>query len=312
MEIGKGAPDRCRHESEGVLTDRSPMSPGSFDRRLTPIRPDLAAEHLRDLLDAPRFVEGRKMRIIAASAPLRRSPQADAPLETEALFGESVTVYDESEGWAWTQLERDQYVGYLPSAMVGAPSAPTHRVAALRTHAYPGPAIKLPPRMALSLGAQLTIVGREGDFAVSQDSLYLWSRHLAEVGACEPDAVAIAELFLETPYLWGGRTSEGVDCSGLVQTALMAAGVASPRDSDMQEATLGEPIAIDDPSAPLGRGDLIFWKGHVGIMRDSLTLLHANGWHMKTVNEPLAQARERIAAHGGGQVTSVQRLSSLD
>jgi cell wall-associated NlpC family hydrolase len=288
------------------------MSAASFDRRLTPARADLAAEHLRGLVDTPRFVEGRKMRIIGASAPLRRSPQADAPLETEALFGETVTVYDESEGWAWAQLERDQYVGYLPGATLGAPSAPTHRVAALRTHAYPGAAIKLPPRMALSLGAQVTIVGREGDFAVTEEGLWVWSRHLTELGACEPDAVAIAELFLETPYLWGGRTSEGVDCSGLVQTALMAAGVASPRDSDMQEATLGEPIAVDDPSAPLARGDLVFWKGHVGIMRDPATLLHANGWHMKTVSEPLAQARERIAAHGSGQVTSVRRLSSRD
>jgi cell wall-associated NlpC family hydrolase len=288
------------------------MSPASFDRRLTPVRPDLAAEHLRGLVGASRFVEGRKMRIIAASAPLRRSPQADAPLETEALFGETVTVYDESEGSAWAQLERDQYVGYLPSTTLGAPSAPTHRVAALRTHAYPGPAIKAPPRMALSLGAQLTIVGREGDFAVSQDGLYLWSRHLAELGARESDAAAVAELFLETPYLWGGRTSEGVDCSGLIQTALMAAGIVSPRDSDMMEGTVGEPLAIDEPSAPLARGDLVFWKGHVGIMRDPVTLLHANGWHMKTVSEPLAQARERIAAHGGGQVTSVRRLSSPD
>ncbi len=286
------------------------MPPASFDRRLTPVRPDLAAEPLRGLVDAPRFVEGRKMRIVAASAALRRSPQGDAPLETEALFGESVTVYDESEGWAWAQLERDQYVGYLPGAALGAPSAPTHRVAALRTHAYPGPAIKLPPRMALSLGAQLTIVGREGDFAVLQEGFHVWSRSLAELSAREPDAVAVAELFLDAPYLWGGRTSEGVDCSGLVQTALMAAGIASPRDSDMQEATLGEPIAIDDPSAPLARGDLVFWKGHVGIMRDPATLLHANGWHMKTVSEPLAQARDRIAANGGGLVTSVRRLSS--
>ena len=126
----------------------------------------------------------------------------------------------------------------------------------------------------------------------------------------EPDWVAVAERFIETPYLWGGRTSEGVDCSGLVQTALMAAGVASPRDSDMQEAILGEPVAIDDPTTPLARGDLIFWKGHVGIMRDPITLLHANGWHMKTVSEPLAEARNRIAANGGGRVTSVRRLSS--
>jgi cell wall-associated NlpC family hydrolase len=284
------------------------MSSNPFDPRLTPARADLAAAHLRGLVDAERFVEGGKKRIIAASAPLRRSPQADASLETEALHGESVTLYDEQDGWAWAQLERDQYVGYLPAAVLGAPSAPTHRVAALRTHAYPGPAIKLPPRLALSLGAQLSVVGREGDFAVSDDGLYLWSRSLTEVSAHEPDWVAVAERFVGTPYLWGGRTSEGIDCSGLVQTALMAGGLASPRDSDMQEAGLGEPIAIDDPAAPLARGDLMFWKGHVGIMRDPVTLLHANGWHMKTVSEPLAQARERIAANGGGEVTSVRRL----
>jgi cell wall-associated NlpC family hydrolase len=284
------------------------MPSAPFDRRLTPARADLAAEHLRGLVDAPRYVEGQGMRIIAASAPLRRAPDPDAPLETEALHGESVTVYDEQNGWAWAQLERDQYVGYLPAAALGAPSAPTHRVAALRTHAYPGPAIKLPPRMALSLGAELKIVAHEGDFAISDDGLYLWSRHLTELGAREPDYVAVAELFLETPYLWGGRTSEGVDCSGLVQTALRAAGVAAPRDSDMQEATLGEPIAIDDPDAPLKRGDLVFWKGHVGILRDSQTLLHANGWRMKTVSEPLMEARKRIAANGGGEVTSGRRL----
>ena len=138
--------------------------------------------------------------------------------------------------------------------------------------------------------------------------LHLWSRHLADAHSREPDFVAVAERFLETPYLWGGRTSEGIDCSGLVQTALTAAGVASPRDSDMMEAALGEPIAIDDPATRLKRGDLVFWKGHVGIMRDSATLLHANGWHMKTVSEPLAEARERIAANGGGRVTSVRRL----
>ena len=180
----------------------------------------------------------------------------------------------------------------------------------LRTHAYPGPSIKLPPRMALSLGARLKIVGREGDFAVSADGLHLWARHLAESGSREPDHVAVAERFLETPYLWGGRTSEGIDCSGLVQTALDAAGVASPRDSDMIEAGSGEPIAIDDPRTPLERGDLVFWKGHVGIMRDSATLLHANGWHMKTVSEPLAEVRDRIAASGGGKVTSVRRLAA--
>jgi cell wall-associated NlpC family hydrolase len=281
----------------------------AFDPRLTPARPDLAAAYLRGQVEASRYVEGRAAQVVAASAPLRRSPGADASLETEALFGERVTAYDESDGWAWVQLNRDKYVGYLPGASLGALSEPTHRVAALRTHAYPGPAIKTPPRMALSLGAELTIVARDGNFAVSKDGLYLWSRHLVELEAHEPDAVAIAERFLETPYLWGGRTSEGVDCSGLVQMVLTAAGLAAPRDSDMQEATLGEPVAIEDPETPLARGDLVFWKGHVGIMRDPLTLLHANGWHMKTVSEPLIEARDRIAASGGGHVTSVRRFS---
>ena len=277
-----------------------------FDRRLTPARADLVAEHLRGLVDAPRYSKGHAKRIVAASAPLRRSPDAGAPLETEALHGETLTMFDESDGWAWAQLDRDKYVGYLPAEALGAPAEPTHRVAALRTHAYPGPSIKLPPRMALSLGARLKIVAQEGDFAVSADGLRLWLTHLAEIGSREPDHVAVAERFLETPYLWGGRTSEGIDCSGLVQTGLDAAGVAAPRDSDMQEAALGEPVAIDQP---LRRGDLVFWKGHVGVMRDSATLIHANGFHMKVVSEPLAEARIRIAAKGGGEVTSVRRVA---
>lgn len=283
----------------------------ALDPRLTPARPDLAAERLRGQVEASRYVAGRAAQVVAASAPLRRAPDANAPLETEALFGETVNVYDEQDGWAWAQLDRDQYIGYLPSAALGPSSESTHRVAALRTHAYPGPSIKLAPRMALSLGARLKIVASEGDFAISEDGLHFWSRHLAELGAREADFVAIAERFLETPYLWGGRTSEGVDCSGLVQTALAAAGVVAPRDSDMQEQALGKALVIDGAKAPLARGDLVFWKGHVGIMRDSLTLLHANGWHMKTVSEPLSEARARIAAGGGGKVTGVRRLPAV-
>ena len=281
------------------------MPSAPFERRLTPARPDLAAAHLRGLVDAPRYAEGRAMQVIEASAPLRRSPQADAPLETEALFGEAVTVYDEDEGWAWAQLDRDHYVGYLPRAALGTPTEPTHRVAALRTHAYPGPSIKLPPRLPLSLGARLAVVRQEGDFAVTDDGLHLWARHLAVLSARELDFVAVAERFLEAPYLWGGRTSEGIDCSGLVQTALAAAGIDAPRDSDMLEAAMGAPVAVDGPWA---RGDLVFWKGHVGIMRDALILIHANGWHMKVVSEPLADARARIAASGGGEVTSLRRI----
>ena len=278
------------------------------DRRVTPARPDRAAAHLRGLVDASRYVEGTAMQVIEASAPLRRSPASDAPLETEALFGETVTVYDENEGWAWAQLDRDAYVGYLPSIALGPPTATTRRVAALRTHAYPGPSIKIPPRMALSLGARVTIDRGEGDFAVTAEGLWIFARHLADAERREPDFVAVAENFLNAPYLWGGRTSEGIDCSGLVQTGLTAAGVAAPRDSDMMEAALGEPVLA---GAALARGDLVFWKGHVGVLRDARTLLHASGWHMAVVSEPLTQARARIAANGGGEATSVRRLAPL-
>jgi len=277
-----------------------------FDRRLTPARSDLAAANLRGVVEAPRFAEGRAMQVIEPSAPLRRAPEPDAPLETEALLGETVSVFDESEGWAWVQLDRDLYVGYLPLIALGEPVGVTHRVAALRTHVYPGPSIKLPPLMALSLGARLPIARREGDFAVTSGGGYLWARHLADADSLEPDFVAVAEMFLNAPYLWGGRTSEGIDCSGLVQAALTSAGVAAPRDSDMLEASLGEPA-----QAAHARGDLVFWKGHVGVMRDAERLLHANGWHMAVVSEPLAEARARIAANGGGNVTSVRRFAAL-
>jgi cell wall-associated NlpC family hydrolase len=163
--------------------------------------------------------------------------------------------------------------------------------------------------MALSLGAQLRIVGQDGDFAMTEDGLHVWARHLAELGAHETDFVGVAERFLETPYLWGGRTSEGIDCSGLVQTALGAAGISAPRDCDMMEGALGNPIALGDMEPTLARGDLVFWQGHVGIMRDTQTLLHANGWHMKVVSEPLTDARARIAESGGGEITSVRRIA---
>ena len=279
-----------------------------FDPRVTPLRADLAAVSLKGRVEAPRYAEGRAMRVVEASAPLRRAPRSDAPLETEALFGETVTAYDESEGWAWVQLARDGYVGYLPGvALESLRAPPTHRVAALRTHAYPGPSIKLPPVMALPLGAMVTIHGFEGDFAVADDGSCLWARHLAEGSSRKPDFVAVAELYLNAPYLWGGRTSDGIDCSGLVQSALTAAGIASPRDSDMMEAALGSPVAAD---GALGRGDLVFWKGHVGVMRDAETLLHASGWHMAVTSEPLIQARSRIAASGGGDITSVLRIGA--
>ncbi len=275
------------------------------DPRLTPARRDLAATHLRGVVEAERFVEGRRRAIVWPNAPLRRRPAGAAPLETEALFGETALVYDERDGWAWLQLERDGYVGYLPAAALGEPVAATHRVAVLRAHAYPGPSIKLPPLRAASLGACVAFERNEGDFLVAGDGGHYWARHLAPIDSTETDFVEVARKFLNAPYLWGGRTSEGIDCSGLVQTALRACGVPAPRDSDMMENGIGEPLP---PGAPLRRGDLVFWRGHVGLMTDPETLLHANGYHMIVVEEDFATARQRIEAKGGGRVTSTRRV----
>lgn len=279
----------------------------NFDPRITPVRADLAAKHLEGKVAAPRYAEGRAFDVIDPQAPLRRAPRPDAALETEALKGERVAVYEiNQEGWAWGQLEADGYVGYLPAnALAPAGAAPTHKVTALRTLAFPGPSVKLPPVEGLPLGARVTIVRVEDRLAVTPSGSYLPARHLVPVDNNEFDFVTVAERFLGTPYLWGGKTALGLDCSGLVQVALTACGISCPRDSDMQERTLG--TAVQQGYANLQRGDLMFWKGHVAIVRDRASLLHANAFHMAVAIEPIAEAITRIRA-AGTEVAAVRRL----
>ena len=277
----------------------------AFDPRLTPARADLAAKHLEGKVSAARYVEGRLCEVIEPQAPLRRAPRPDAPLDTEALKGERVTIYDANgEGWAWGQLAADGYVGWLPdNALAPAGAAPTHKVTALRTLVFPGPSIKLPPLEALPLGARVAIARIEDRMAVTPSGAYMPATHIAPLDQNEMDFVAVAERFLGAPYLWGGKTALGLDCSGLVQVALTACGVSCPRDSDMQEAALGTAVSDDPPK----RGDLIFWKGHVAIVRDRDSLLHANAFHMAVAIEPIVDAIARISS-GGSEVSSVRRL----
>ena len=280
----------------------------SFDPRLTPARPDLAAKHLEGEVAAARFVEGRVMKVIEPQAPLRREPRSDAPLDTEALKGERVTVYDSNaEGFSWGQLAADNYVGWLPSnALAPAGAAPTHKVAALRTFAFPGPSIKMPPLEALPFGATLTVVRAVERMVVTPSGAHIPLMHLKPLDEYEADFVAVAERFLGVPYLWGGKTALGLDCSGLVQVSLSACGVSCPRDSDMQGAALGAPIA---DRGNFKRGDLIFWKGHVGIVRDDKSLLHANAFHMAVAIEPIEEAIARIRA-AGSDVTAIKRITT--
>jgi hypothetical protein len=276
----------------------------NFDPRITPARPDLAAKHLEGKVEAARFAQGEEREVIDAQAPLRAEPSPDAPLMTEALLGEHVTVYEiNDEGWAWGQLADDGYVGWLPAnALIAPRGTPTHRVTALRTLAFPGPSIKLPPVVMPPLGAKLAVTREQDRFAVSPIG-FLPASHLARLDHRETDFVAVAERFLGVPYLWGGKTNQGLDCSGLVQVALAACGIPCPRDSDMQENALGK--AVDIQTAR--RGDLIFWKGHVAIVRDATTIVHANAFHMAVVVEPTAAAIARISA-AGSEVKSVKRL----
>jgi cell wall-associated NlpC family hydrolase len=278
------------------------------DPRLTPARPDLAAKYLEGKVTAARFVTGQEFCVVDAIAPLREAPAADAMLLTQALKGERVTIYDHNgEGFAWGQLNSDGYVGWLPDRALAKPTAaPTHKVTAVRTFAFPGPSIKLPPVETLVMGTGLTVLRDDGPFAVTRQGWYLPRSHVADIEAMAADFVAVAERFAGTPYLWGGKSSFGIDCSGLVQISLNAAGTGCPRDSDMQRDGLGRLIGLAE-SSPLQRGDLIFWNGHVAIARDAETIVHANAHHMATVIENTRDAIARIKA-AGSEILAIKRL----
>ncbi len=263
------------------------------------VRHDLAAEHLRGQVDVEKFVEGKLMAVGASMINLVRNADPDTNLATQLLYGEGFTVYDEiaDMGLAWGQSMRDGYVGYVPFAGLIEPlEGRVETVTALSALIFSEPDFKSQLLGSYSLGCRVAVAGEEDGYARLAGGYYTPMQNFAPVMG---DFVSVAENFAGSPYLWGGRSYFGLDCSGLVQLALQAVGVDAPRDADMQAAELGSVCA-----APLQRGDLVFWDGHVGIMRDGKNLLHANVHHMAVVSEPLAD----VAARADGEITETRRL----
>lgn len=293
--------------AEAVAEERA----APLDPRRHAYRPDLAAENLKGRVDAKRFVAGNWGQVVVPSIQIRNKPSEAAPVDTEALYGEVLVVYDVADGWAWVQLLRDGYVGYAPVGSIsGEVEWPSHRVKAIGTFVYPEPDIKKPPLAHLSLNSALKVVDQQEQFFRLSSGGFVAVRHVAADDTFARDFVDVAEKFIDTPYLWGGRTRLGIDCSGLVQISLEAAGITAPRDSDMQRAEIGNDVLMREDYEGLQRGDLIFWPGHVGIMTDGIMLLHANAHHMAVTVETLPEAIERMA-RTGLRPTAVKRPPGL-
>ncbi|MDH3793041.1 MAG: C40 family peptidase [Rhodospirillales bacterium] len=281
------------------------MTDDRLDPRLNAYRPDLAAAELKGRVDAARFVAGTCRQVKHGLAELRRAPAAGAELTSQLLGGEVVTVYDETDGWAWVQNQTDGYVGYTPAAALSAElRQPSHVVKVLRSFVYPEPDMKAPPLDVLGLSGSAAVTGETAEFCALAGGGWVYGRHLAPLDEPALDYVATAIEFLGAPYLWGGKTSLGLDCSALVQVALNRAGHPCPRDSDMQAESLGEARPAD---APPERGDLVFVSRHVAIALDDWRILHATAHDMLVAIEPLADLVARAERLTGRGITALRR-----
>lgn len=272
----------------------------TLDRRLHAYRPDLADIRLQGTVEAGRFVTAQPRIVTAAVLDLHDDPDTSSTIGTQALLGERVNVFDEAEGLAWVQLEDDRYVGYVKTDGLGSPAqSPSHVVTVPRSFVYAEADLRSPVKMACSMGSRLTPIEtkttRGTDYCVIKEGGAVIAAHIAPLPHAAPDYVSIAAQFLQTPYLWGGTSGFGLDCSGLVRLAMAMCGRIVPRDTDMQAAGLGEEIDPGEDYAGLQRGDLVFWKGHVAIAEDNQMAIHASGHAMQVVREPIRDAIDRIA-----------------
>ena len=272
----------------------------ALDRRLNAFRADMADSRLKGRVEAARFEEGRPAYVVVPLADMRPQPRADIGIDTQLVFGEEVRLFDEKDGWSWVQSLRDGYVGYVPDAAIALGSAqPSYLVAVPRSFVYCRDDLKSPRIETLSMGSAVEVTGfsetRGTRYAALASDGFMIAAHLRPVGEFAADYVAVAETLEHTPYLWGGTSGFGVDCSGLVQLSMRMAGRSVLRDTDMQERSIGEPLDPGAGHSALRRGDLVFWKGHVAVMADERVAIHANGNTMLVSREPLTMALARIA-----------------
>ena len=283
----------------------------TFDPRAVLARPGLASRTLQGLTPADAYADTTPMACAVSAAGLRKGPEPDAEQSNQLLLGERFDVLETIAGVAWGQARRDGYVGFVDAAALAPPGPPpTHRVAALWAYAFAAPDFKAPALGPYSLNSLVTVEARDHRFLKATGLGWFAAHQLAPVGVFETDYVAVAERFVGAAYLWGGRESSGLDCSGLVQQALFACGAACPRDTDQQQAALGRPLSSFEAASP-ARGDLLFWPGHVAVVLDPDRILHANAFHMAVVAEPLGEAVARIAATRTGAPTGLRRLTVL-
>ena len=289
--------------------DNSMKTP--LDPRINVYRSDLAGVQLRGMIEAPNYVEGHLARIKAAKTSLHKGPDHDTPVVSEIIYGDDVTVYEEAGNWSWVQNNRDGYVGYLLSKCLSSNMVqPTHKITAVSTFAYATPDLKTPLPSKLYMNSRLHIVGQVEDYMQLHGGRFVHRQHVAELDDVADDFVSVAERYVDVPYLWGGRTSDGIDCSGLVQIAYECSGLACPRDSDMQQGLPGHALDLGGMEE-MQRGDLVFWPGHVAIMVDDVMLLHANARDMAVSIEPFFAAVTRIASRGDGDVMTIIRPPAL-
>jgi cell wall-associated NlpC family hydrolase len=275
------------------------------DPRLTLVRDGVAALSLLGQVRADRYEPTSAARCVVAAAAIRKAADAMSEQQDQVIFGEAFDILFEEQGFAFGQARRDGYVGFVETtALAKGLIEPSHWISVLRTYAFAEPDLKTATTGLYTLNSLVTVEQTYGRFAKIADGGWLFAAHLAPIGDYGSDPAGVAALFLNAPYQWGGRESAGLDCSGLIQQALYACGHAGPRDTDMQAEALGRRVARDE----LRRNDLVFWRGHVGIMLDEDRLLHANAHHMMTAIEPVGEAIARISSAGAGEPTAFKRL----